>query len=33
MLVQFGPMSFFDRTDAPNQSFTYLIEVEPGEYT
>ena len=33
MLVQFGPKSFFDRTDGPNRSFTYLIEVEPGEYT
>jgi hypothetical protein len=33
MLVQFGPKSFFDRSDGPNRSFTYLIEVEPGEYT
>jgi hypothetical protein len=33
MLVQFGPKSFFDRTGGPDGSFTYLIEVEPGEYT
>lgn len=33
MLVQFGPKSFFDRTEGPNRSFTYLIEVKPGEYT
>ena len=33
LLANFGPKSFFDRTDGPNASFTYLIEVEPGEYT
>lgn len=33
MTVTFGPKSFFDRTDGPDGSFTYLTEVEPGEYT
>ena len=33
MLVVFGPNFVFDKTDGPNASFTYLIEVEPGEYT
>lgn len=33
MTVTFGPKSFFDRTGGPDGSFTYLIEVEPGEYT
>ena len=33
MTVTFGPKSFFDRTDGPNGSFTYLVEIEPGEYT
>ena len=33
MTVTFGPKSFFDRTGGPDGSFTYLTEVEPGEYT
>ncbi len=33
MLVVFGPNFVFDKTDGPDRSFTYLIEVEPGEYT
>ncbi|MBU7578960.1 MAG: hypothetical protein KAF27_00605 [Porphyrobacter sp.] len=33
MIVPFGPQFVFDKTEAPNKSFSYLIEVEPGEYT
>lgn len=33
MTVTFGPKSFFDRSGRPDGSFTYLTEVEPGEYT
>lgn len=33
MIVAFGPQFVFDKTEAPNKSFSYLIEVEPGEYT
>jgi hypothetical protein len=33
MMVPFGPQFVFDKTDAPEKSFSYLIEVEPGEYT
>lgn len=33
MIVPFGPQFVFDKTDAPAKSFSYLIEVEPGEYT
>jgi hypothetical protein len=33
MTVTFGPKSFFDRSGGPDGSFTYLTEVEPGEYT
>ncbi len=33
MIVAFGPQFVFDKTDAPDKSFSYLIEVEPGEYT
>ncbi len=33
LLASFGPKSFFDRSGGANGSFTYLIEVEPGEYT
>jgi hypothetical protein len=33
MIVPFGPQYVFDKTEAPNKSFSYLIEVEPGEYT
>lgn len=33
MIVPFGPQYVFDKTDGPDKSFSYLIEVEPGEYT
>jgi hypothetical protein len=33
MIVSFGPQFVFDKTEAPEKSFSYLIEVEPGEYT
>jgi hypothetical protein len=33
MIVAFGPQFVFEKTDAPEKSFSYLIEVEPGEYT
>lgn len=33
MIVSFGPQFVFDKTEAPDKSFSYLIEVEPGEYT
>lgn len=33
MIVAFGPQFVFDKTEAPEKSFSYLIEVEPGEYT
>jgi hypothetical protein len=33
MIVAFGPQFVFDKTDGPDKSFSYLIEVEPGEYT
>ena len=33
MTVSFGPKFFFDRAGGEDGSFTYLIEVEPGEYT
>jgi hypothetical protein len=33
MIVPFGPQFVFDKTDAPDKNFSYLIEVEPGEYT
>lgn len=33
MTVTFGPKSFFDRSGGPDGNFTYLTEVEPGEYT
>lgn len=33
MMVPFGPQFVFDKTDGPDKSFSYLIEVEPGEYT
>lgn len=33
MIVSFGPQFVFDKTDAPDKSFSYLIEVEPGEST
>ena len=33
MIVSFGPQFVFDKTDGPDKSFSYLIEVEPGEYT
>jgi len=33
MIVAFGPQFVFDKTEGPDKSFSYLIEVEPGEYT
>lgn len=35
MLVGFGPQFIFDKVDVPGseKSFSYLVEVEPGEYT
>lgn len=33
MLVAFGPQFVFDKADGPDKSFSYLIEVEPGEFT
>lgn len=33
MIVSFGPQFVFDKTDGEAKSFSYLIEVEPGEYT
>ena len=33
LLATFGPKSFFDRAGGEDGSFTYLMEVEPGEYT
>jgi len=33
MMVPFGPQFVFDKTDGEEKSFSYLIEVEPGEYT
>jgi hypothetical protein len=33
MMVPFGPQFIFDKTEEPGKSFSYLIEVEPGEYT
>lgn len=35
MLVGFGPQYIFDKVDVPGspKSFSYLVEVEPGEYT
>jgi hypothetical protein len=33
MIVSFGPQFVFDKTEAPDKTFSYLIEVEPGEYT
>ncbi|WP_086616625.1 hypothetical protein [Erythrobacter tepidarius] len=33
MIVPFGPQFVFDKIEGPDKSFSYLIEVEPGEYT
>jgi hypothetical protein len=33
MLVSFGPQYIFDKTAGEEKPFSYLIEVEPGEYT
>ena len=33
MLIAFGPQFVFDKADGGEKSFSYLIEVEPGEYT
>ncbi len=33
MIVPFGPQFVFDKTEGEDKSFSYLIEVEPGEYT
>jgi hypothetical protein len=33
MMVSFGPQYIFDKSDGADKRFSYLIEVEPGEYT
>ncbi|HSJ79172.1 MAG TPA: hypothetical protein VK913_10615 [Erythrobacter sp.] len=33
MIVPFGPQFVYDKVDGEAKSFSYLIEVEPGEYT
>lgn len=33
MIVNYGPQYIFDKTDEGDKSFSYLIEVEPGEYS
>lgn len=33
MIVGYGPQFIFDKTEGEDKSFSYLIEVEPGEYT
>lgn len=33
MMVPFGPQFVFDKSDGEEKTFSYLIEVEPGEYT
>lgn len=33
MMVPFGPQFIFDKTEGETKSFSYLIEVEPGDYT
>ena len=33
MIVSYGPQFIFDKIEGENKSFSYLIEVEPGEYT
>lgn len=33
MIVSYGPQFIFDKTEGESKSFSYLIEVEPGEYT
>ena len=33
MMVPFGPQFIFDKTDGEEKTFSYLVEVEPGEYT
>lgn len=33
MVVNFGPQYIFDKSDGEDKRFSYLIEVEPGEYT
>ncbi|MDC8754321.1 hypothetical protein OIK40_06645 [Erythrobacter sp. sf7] len=33
MMVPFGPQFIFDKTEGEEKTFSYLIEVEPGEYT
>lgn len=33
MMVSFGPQFIFDKTEGEEKTFSYLIEVEPGEYT
>lgn len=33
MMVAFGPQYIFDKTEGEEKTFSYLIEVEPGEYT
>ena len=33
MIVAFGPQFIFDKTEGAEKTFSYLVEVEPGEYT
>lgn len=33
MIVSFGPQYIFDKTEGETKTFSYLVEVEPGEYT
>jgi hypothetical protein len=33
MLVSYGPQFIFEKTEGESKTFSYLIEVEPGEYT
>lgn len=33
MIVSFGPQFVFDKTEGADKSFSYLVELEPGEYT
>lgn len=33
MIVSFGPQFIFDKTEGETKTFSYLVEVEPGEYT
>ncbi|MEE4318129.1 MAG: hypothetical protein V2I74_14225 [Erythrobacter sp.] len=33
MIVPFGPQFVFEKTDGETKTYSYLVEVEPGEYT